>query len=115
MADLPPDVLAKMQALQDGFGVRLRARLADMQQQCSLCRVTPAERIQFELLYRQLHSLSGSAGTFGFTALGVEARRIEDQLRVWLDDGSWAQQDLAPVAAALDALAASLPGAPPAA
>lgn len=106
---MTPELQQKMQALQAVYGAKLRAKVADMQQQCALCRAAPSERDHVDLLYRQLHSLAGSAGTFGFTAFGAAARKIEDGIRAALDGGSWAQQDYQRIGAALDELLQALP------
>ncbi|MDI9244022.1 diguanylate cyclase [Marinobacter sp. CHS3-4] len=52
--------------------------------------ITDAEACyeQLEQAYRILHRLAGSAGTFGFSALGEEARRLEVQLKPFLDGDS---------------------------
>lgn len=38
-------------------------------------------------LYRQLHTLTGSAGTFGMSTLSVIARKLENQLKMVVDGG----------------------------
>lgn len=49
-------------------------------------------------LTRLLHSLAGSAGTFGFDALGMKAREIEGQLTLLLGARSWTSENLEQIA-----------------
>lgn len=50
----------------------------------------PGEQQQahLQLLRQQLHKLAGAAGTFGFAALGQQARELELQAAAWLSAGT---------------------------
>lgn len=49
---------------------------------------------QLDKAYRILHRLAGSAGTFGFSSLGEEARRLEIQIKSFVDGGQNAVVEL---------------------
>ncbi|WP_339938387.1 diguanylate cyclase [Undibacterium luofuense] len=44
-------------------------------------------------LHRYLHTMAGSAGTFGFEALGRQARVYESRLKPWVKDGVMPAQE----------------------
>lgn len=60
-------------------------------------------------LYLLLHSLSGSAGSFGFTALGNQAGLLEQRMQVFSADNTWSEKTLIDLSAEISALEASLP------
>ncbi len=66
-------IAAKLQALQQRFITELPARLDDIDQAWQACQQTESS----DLLHRLVHSLAGSAGTFGCTRLGERSRELE--------------------------------------
>ncbi len=74
----------KFRALQQKFMAQLPAKLTELQE---LWRAMQGNAIEDDhesvhtLLQRQIHSLAGSAGTFGFTRLGKQACEVEALLK----------------------------------
>ena len=64
---------AKQRALQQRFITELPARLDDIEREWRVYRTTT----DHALFHRLVHSLAGSAGTFGFVRLGTHARDLE--------------------------------------
>ena len=59
-------------------------------------------------LYLLFHSLSGSAGSFGFTALGNQAGLLERRMRVYIDNNAWSEKTFIDLSAGISALEALL-------
>ncbi|SNS33758.1 Hpt domain-containing protein [Noviherbaspirillum humi] len=68
---------ALLKALELEFSDRLPAILHDIAASLDTLRAAPADAEALETAYRQLHSLAGSAGTFGMPDLGLEAKELE--------------------------------------
>ena len=80
MVDKKAAKAAKFRVLQGTFTAQLPDRLATMRQvwietQAHTDNAAPRQEFQ-----RQVHSLAGSAGTFGYSRLGERARQVEDLL-----------------------------------
>src|SRR5690606_41519497 len=79
---------SQLQALTDKFAERLQQelpeldRLAEALQQA---RDNEQRRQLMLVLHEHLHRLAGSAGTFGFTTLGQQARLQEQWADRWLE------------------------------
>jgi len=73
MSDVKPDKASKLRALQQRFIKELPDRLDVIEQQWRTVNVADAKND----FLRLVHSLAGSAGTFGFFRLGDQAREIE--------------------------------------
>ena len=71
----------KLRALEAVFSERLPERLAEIGAALALCVEHAFRQAQHvAVLHRLLHTLAGSAGTFGFVELGVRARACEHAL-----------------------------------
>lgn len=82
-AEIDADFFARLSALNDKFAASLPqtlGRLASVR--ASLDPAAPAEALVREL-HAVLHTLAGSAATFGFRQLGHQARLLEQRLRVF--------------------------------
>lgn len=77
MADKQKSKAAKLRKLQESFVAELPARFTVLWQAWNKGQPDP-ESGEF---YRLVHSLAGSAGTFGFPQLGQRARDLELQLK----------------------------------
>ena len=75
---------AELLALRRQFAGQLGARLERIRELHR--RIVPATSLstEVEALHRMVHSLTGSAGTFGMPKLSDAARRLESELSVWL-------------------------------
>ncbi|HYD97000.1 MAG TPA: Hpt domain-containing protein [Noviherbaspirillum sp.] len=73
------DLDAALRAIEEAYVAALPGRLQDIGSNLNRCR---AERqtAHFDALLLQLHSLAGSAGTFGFAELGMRATDLEIRL-----------------------------------
>ena len=79
----------RLQALRDKYAASVPERMAAIRDALALCQgdLTPPH---IDQLHHALHSVAGSAGSFGFHALGNEARRIEQLVRGVMEAGkSW--------------------------
>ena len=70
----------KLQALLAAFGTQLPERLAAIRHLWAEVQEHPNGEPQDSEFYRQIHSLAGSAGTFGYHQLGACARQLEQFL-----------------------------------
>lgn len=103
---IPQTLQQRLQQLGQQFTERLRQELPELMQQGErLLQTRDGQRDQLlQTLRDQLHRLAGSAGTFGFTKLGQQARELEQQAERWLDQQQRQQQELEAFVAALQQL-----------
>lgn len=81
---------ARLEALNARFAAQLPLMLEKTAQALAACVASGATPTSAQLaaLHESLHSVAGSAATFGYAMLGQQARRIEQQLRAAMQDGS---------------------------
>lgn len=79
-APLDPDYRAHLQKLSDMFAASIPARMAEIVDALAAAGAAPGQP-ELERLHHALHTVAGSAGSFGFAALGDEARRLEQAVR----------------------------------
>lgn len=82
MAEQAPakvDKLAKLRALQERFENELPARLDAIEQAWLTLKAGISD--DSDELHRVVHSLAGSAGTFGHARLGVHAKKLEQLIQ----------------------------------
>ena len=77
---LDPDYRARLQALSDMFGASVPARMEEIARALAAAGDAP-DAHQLERVHHALHTVAGSAGSFGFLVLGEEARRLEQAVR----------------------------------
>ena len=70
----------KLQALQERFSKQLPARITALREHWQRLMAAPTEASLRHEFHRQVHSLAGASGTFGYDALGREARDLEKAL-----------------------------------
>jgi chemotaxis protein histidine kinase CheA len=78
--DLPAQLLAHYLGGAAG-------RIASVEKVLRDYRAAPVDAAAGEALYRQLHTLAGSAGTYGFKTISVEARSLEKEVKAALERG----------------------------
>ncbi len=79
------DIQKQLQALRDSYAAQLPERIVDIERDWrDLPNAAAPETAAYEL-YRKLHSMAGSAGTFGMPTLGEEAHRVELRLKAKLE------------------------------
>lgn len=82
--DKNAEIAARLQALRDDYAARLPAELQQLRSLADELS-DPALRSQaLAQLNHRLHKLAGSAGSFGFTDLGKQAKKLELQAQEWL-------------------------------
>lgn len=75
------DFQLRLKALSDSYAVQLPQKLEQIELAWSELPIAAWDEEAFQSLYRMVHSLSGSGKTFGFAALSVAARNLEDALQ----------------------------------
>jgi PAS domain S-box-containing protein len=86
-----------MQALRQQYRQTLAGRITALKQQYEKIMLTDCSVEEAQILHHQLHSLTGSAGTFGLLSISSAARRLEQQVKSIiempsaLDDEGWRQ------------------------
>jgi HPt (histidine-containing phosphotransfer) domain-containing protein len=103
-SSLPPDIQQALDLFRAQFAEQLPARLAEASQGLDACLAAPDDDDRLRELYRVLHRLAGSAGTFGMPAFGAACRVIEDALEALLARHPRARADFDEVERALAAL-----------
>jgi len=78
-----PDIQARLQALREAYAEQLPDKLAEVVQQWAEMQTRPWNPEQAVVLHRRLHTLAGSAPTFGFPEIGQRARQAERLLKPW--------------------------------
>lgn len=81
------DISAQLHALRDLFQERLNSELPALERSAASLATAGDHEETLNFLHHTLHKLAGSAGTFGFAELGKEARRLEIEVRSWLESG----------------------------
>jgi len=76
------DFFARLNALNDKFAASVPATLARLRGCQSAFQVEAPQGAVIEELHQTLHTIAGSAATFGFRVLGQQARQLEQRLRV---------------------------------
>lgn len=73
--------------MRDKYAASVPERMAAIRDALALCQGsrTPPH---IDQLHHALHSVAGSAGSFGFHALGNESRRIEQMVRGVMEQGA---------------------------
>lgn len=79
---------SQLQALTDKFAERLQQELPELDQLAEAlqqAREGDQRRQLMLVIHERLHRLAGTAGTFGFTTLGQQARLLEQRADRWLE------------------------------
>lgn len=84
MSHSPDDIQAKLQALRASYHAQLPARVAEIETVWQTLQGQP-QASGLKELHRKVHSMAGSAGTFGMPDLGKAARHVEERLKAVLE------------------------------
>ncbi|UGQ48469.1 Hpt domain-containing protein [Massilia endophytica] len=85
-----PAYRERLKALADKYAAALPERLDAVDRALAAVLAEGAGQPQLEALHHSLHTIAGSAGSFGFRLLGEQARQLEQQVRAMLEQGaSW--------------------------
>ena len=92
------DKLANLQAallaLEVMFTAKLPSKLQEIEAALRQFIHNTNDSEALKLLHRLLHTMAGSAGTFGFPEMGVQARAFEDRVQPLLAGGVWSDIEL---------------------
>lgn len=86
-APADPAFQDRLQALRDKYAASVPERMAAIRDALALCQ-GGLSASHIDQLHHALHSVAGSAGSFGFHALGGESRRIEQMVRGVMESGA---------------------------
>lgn len=92
----------KLQALYDAFALQFPSKLKSIEDLWA--RVAAGDGEAAQTLHRELHTLAGSAGTFGYSRLGNGAKRLETAIAALIAGGTLSRATLDPLAPLLDRL-----------
>ncbi len=80
---------AALHALEVMFVSKLPAKLIEIEEALNQFVQNSTNIETIKLLHRLLHTMAGSAGTFGFPEMGLQAKELEACLKPLLTDGHW--------------------------
>lgn len=98
------EFLAALERQRADYGRALPARIAEIESRWHDVAGGRASRDDLQELLRAAHSLAGSAGTFGYVAVGRGARQLEERLRALLASPAPDEAAVRAAGAALDGL-----------
>jgi HPt (histidine-containing phosphotransfer) domain-containing protein len=96
------EFFARLSALNDKFAASVPDTLARLRAQRLALDPAAPEEAAIKALHQQLHTIAGSAATFGFRIFGQEARNLEQRMRVLMAFDTVAAEDWSRWLAALD-------------
>ena len=76
------DFFARLNALNEKFAASVPATLARLRAQRLAFDAAAPDPAVVKELHQILHTIAGSAATFGFSVFGEQARNLEQRLRV---------------------------------
>lgn len=76
-------LLDSVKKMQEKFKGNLVERAEDVLQHWQAARELPEDEARQKDLYRHVHSLAGSSGTFGFPEVGDAARHALNAIKDW--------------------------------
>ena len=97
---------AKLRELSERYAKTIPDKLASLDQALRECQADPLDLNKIKQLHAQLHTMAGSAGTFGFMVLGKSAALIERAIVSLIESEQWAADRVPAVARKIDALIA---------
>lgn len=81
------ELAKQLEQLRQQFASGLPKRFDAIDAALDACRAAPGNDTPLRALMTVLHSLGGAAGIFGFTELGIAARKAEHSVVDWIDAG----------------------------
>jgi chemotaxis protein histidine kinase CheA len=89
MFEQSDEAIAQLQALRTAFAASLSDKVAAIHALWQLVKQqNEGDSDELRELYRAVHNLAGSAGTFGQAEVSVIARRLENELKPILNRGN---------------------------
>lgn len=93
------DLDATLRAIEEAYLAKLPERLQAIADSLRNCVEQPGSQAHYEALVRHLHTLAGSAGTFGLSALGMRATELELALNAFMRNNGKEPDSFAQIAA----------------
>ncbi|MBA1272943.1 diguanylate cyclase [Stutzerimonas azotifigens] len=113
MTDAGLELQRQLQALTDRFAERLSLELPELARLAGFVHSREPEALGYLGEIRErLHRLAGSAGTFGFSRVGDEARLLEQRVDAWLEAGQSTESSLDQLGRDIAHFAEQSPAAP---
>ena len=78
------EFFARLNALNDKFAAGIPATMAKLGEARARFNPEAPDQALVQEMHQVLHTIAGSAATFGFRVLGQEARHLEQRLRVMM-------------------------------
>ena len=75
-----PEVMEALRALGEVFLARIPGYLLSMEDEINKIQSNNSDNTPLENLHRQLHTIAGSAGSFGYDEFGKRARQCERRI-----------------------------------
>ncbi len=94
-------LLEKLRALEAVFLQKLPGKCEEIISALNEFVAHPENKETLTVLHRHLHTMAGSAGTFGFSDLGLQARAFESRIKPWLANPGWTEDELQGLASEL--------------
>ncbi|WP_206047312.1 response regulator, partial [Noviherbaspirillum denitrificans] len=94
---------ASLRAIEEAYVAGLPGRLQDIENALQRCLDEPDTTAHYDALALQLHSLAGSAGTFGFSELGFRATDLEIRMSAFLKEREHEPGAFTPIATGIGA------------
>ncbi|MFO7787059.1 MAG: response regulator, partial [Halospina sp.] len=79
---------SKLASLRSAYKERLNSELEAISSLAEKAETQTHRDQAVADLSQRLHKLAGSAGTFGFHQLGAHARKLEQQVKAWIDEST---------------------------
>lgn len=95
MTDKEKSLEEKLKVLEIMFLNKLPGRLEEITQALAQFVAAPHDKEALDLIHRLLHTMAGSAGTFGFDDVGEEARTYDNKLKALIAGAVWTEDDVA--------------------
>ncbi|MBC3936914.1 diguanylate cyclase [Undibacterium rugosum] len=87
-------LLEKLRALEAVFLQKLPGKCEEIISALNDFAAHPDNKDALTVLHRHLHTMAGSAGTFGFSELGLQARAFESRIKPWLVSPVWTAEEV---------------------
>ncbi|MFZ6757773.1 diguanylate cyclase [Undibacterium sp. Ji50W] len=94
MSDKNDSLQEKLRALEAVFLQKLPSKIHEILNTLQEVQDRPDDREAMVVLHRHLHTMAGSAGTFGFAEIGAKARVFEAVLKPHLEGKPWTVEEL---------------------
>lgn len=94
MSDKNDSLQEKLRALEAVFLQKLPSKIQEILSTLQAVQDRPDDKEAMIVLHRHLHTMAGSAGTFGFAEIGSQARVFESVLKPHLEGKPWTVEEL---------------------